>query len=155
MIAMLLKVNTTNLRDFIAANRLVISNKIQITLFGLWELEIWQMTQRNNKEHLSCSLKLCVSFHSHPLNQIGVVIEKHWNQSQIFNLSAPVTLKFGTFSMPLQAFCIIWSPSVNSNWSYRPETPNLCQNCRSFTPLWPWPLASDFDLLHEHYIYQW
>ena len=33
----------------------------------------------------------------------------------------------GTSSMPHQALCIISDPSVNSNWSYSPETPNLGQ----------------------------
>ena len=34
--------------------------------------------------------------------------------------------------MLLQALCIISMPSVNSNWSYSPETPNLGQNRRFF-----------------------
>ena len=47
-----------------------------------------------------------------------------------------VTLKFDgcpwktigyTSSMLLQALCIISQPSVNSNWSWSPETPNLGQ----------------------------
>ena len=47
-----------------------------------------------------------------------------------------MTLKFdgwpwkkqGTTSLPHQALCIISKPSVNSNWSYSPETPNSGQN---------------------------
>ena len=34
----------------------------------------------------------------------------------------------GTSSTLNQALCIISKPSVNSNWSYSPETPNLGQN---------------------------
>ena len=55
------------------------------------DLEIWQMTLKNNKTHLLCYLKLCASF------------------------------------------C---SQSVNSNWCFSPETPNLGQNQRFFGPLW-------------------
>ena len=36
--------------------------------------------------------------------------------------------------MLLQALCIISNPSVNSNWSYSPETLNLGQNGRFFVP---------------------
>ena len=36
--------------------------------------------------------------------------------------------------MLLQAFCIIWYPLVNSNWSYSPETPNLGQIQRFLEP---------------------
>ena len=36
--------------------------------------------------------------------------------------------------MLLQALCIISQPSVNSNWSYSPETPNLGQICRFLAP---------------------
>ena len=41
--------------------------------------------------------------------------------------------------------CIISNPSVNSNWSYSPETPNLAQNWQFFFSrvtlqfeVWPW-----------------
>ena len=36
--------------------------------------------------------------------------------------------------MLLQALCIISYPLVNSNWSYSPETPNLCQILRFLEP---------------------
>ena len=36
--------------------------------------------------------------------------------------------------MLLQALCIISQPSVNSNWSYSPETPNLGQIRQSLKP---------------------
>ena len=40
----------------------------------------------------------------------------------------------GSSSMLLQALYIISLPSVNSNWSYSPETPNSGQNQRLFVP---------------------
>ena len=46
--------------------------------------------------------------------------------------------------MLLQALFIISQPSVNSNWSYSPETPNLGQNqWFFFCPMWPWNLMAD------------
>ena len=53
---------------------------------------------------------------------------KFGSKSAIF-LSC-VTFKFGGW----KALCIISEPSVNSNWSYSPETPNLGQNQKFFVP---------------------
>ena len=39
---------------------------------------------------------------------------------------------YGTSSKQRQALCIFSRPSVNSNWSYSPETLNSAQNCRHF-----------------------
>ena len=58
------------------------------------------------------------------------------------NFSARVTLKLdrwpgkiiGISSMLHQALCIIPNPSVNSNWSYSPETPNSGQYQRFIVP---------------------
>ena len=44
-----------------------------------------------------------------------------------WNLTDALEKQLGTSSMLLQALCIISQPSVNSNWSYSPETPNLGQ----------------------------
>ena len=44
-----------------------------------------------------------------------------------WNLTDALEKQKGTSSMLLQALCIIPQPSVNSNWSYSPETPNLGQ----------------------------
>ena len=38
----------------------------------------------------------------------------------------------------IKALCIISNPSVNSNWSYRPETLNSGQNRQCFCPVRPW-----------------
>ena len=35
--------------------------------------------------------------------------------------------------------------SVNSNWSYSPETPNLGQNRLFFLAVWPWNLRDDLE----------
>ena len=65
---------------------------------------------------------------------------------------AHVTMKFygkpwktiGHLFYTMSALCITSKPSVISNWSYSPETPNLSQNGRFFSPVtskfdrWPW-----------------
>ena len=48
------------------------------------------------------------------------------------NLTCDLEKQKGTFSMLRQALCIIPWPSVNSSWSYSPETPNLGHNHRFF-----------------------
>ena len=48
-------------------------------------------------------------------------------------------------SIPHQALCIISDPSVNSNWSYSPETPNLGSNLKIFLALWPCNLTYDLE----------
>ena len=48
-------------------------------------------------------------------------------------------------SLLLPASCIISQPSVNSNWSYSPETPNFGQNQRFFSAVWPCNLIDDLQ----------
>ena len=164
---------------------LVISNGIKIDFSDpeTFKFHKWPQEKILN---LFYAPKSYVSFHSDPWIQIGVVIRKCSNRSQIINFSAPVTLKFhiwpwkiigqlfyvtssfvhyfiaicefklelqsgntqfwskslffwavwpwnlkvdlekqlGTSSMLLQTLCIISKQSVNSNWSYSPETLN-------------------------------
>ena len=44
--------------------------------FAPCDLEIWQMTLKNNRAPLLCSFKLCASFHSHWWIQTGVTVRK-------------------------------------------------------------------------------
>ena len=57
------------------------------------DLEIWQMTLKNNKEPLLCCFKLCVSFHSHWWIQTGVTIRKRPIWVKIDDFYTPVSLK--------------------------------------------------------------
>ena len=45
-------------------------------IFVPCDLEIWQMTLKNDRATLLCHLKLCASFHSHLWIQISVTIRK-------------------------------------------------------------------------------
>ena len=42
-------------------------------------------------------------------------------------------------------FYVRSKPSVNSNWSYRPETPISVQDRRFFCPVWSWNLMDDLE----------
>ena len=59
----------------------------------------------------------------------------------------------GISSILHQALCIISKPTVNSNWSYSPETLNLCQNRRFFCLVWPWNLMDDINKNRAHPLY--
>ena len=56
-----------------------------------------------------------------------------------WNLTDDLEKQQDTSSMLLQVLCIISWPSVNSNWSYSPETPNMGQNRR------PWNLSDELE----------
>ena len=57
------------------------------------ELEIWQMTLKNNRAPLLCSSKLCASFHSLLWNLNEVTGRKHQIWVKIGDFSSRVTLK--------------------------------------------------------------
>ena len=103
-------------------------------VFGPCDLEIWQMTSKNNREALPCPQKLCVSFHSHPCIWIGITNQKRSNHSKIVNFFALCDIEIWQMTLrhlfyPTSSFkCIISKPSVNSNWSYSPETLNSGRN---------------------------
>ena len=58
------------------------------------DLEIWQMTSKNNRAPLLCCFKLCVSFHSHQWIQTGVTVRKRLILVKIDDFFSRVTLKF-------------------------------------------------------------
>ena len=48
-------------------------------LFVRCDLELWQMTLKNNRAPLICHIKLCASFHCHMWIQTGVTVQKRLN----------------------------------------------------------------------------
>ena len=116
----------------------------------VWEI-CW-MTLKNSRTSLLYYVKLCASFQGHWWIQTGVRIPKRSIPVKIGNFLSSVTLKFDIWpwkqkvasSTLRQALCIISMPLVNSNWCYRPKTPNLGQN-RCFLAVWPWNLTDDFE----------
>ena len=69
--------NKANLRDWIAATGLAISNWIQIVNFYRpCDREFWWMTLKNNRTLFLYYVKLCASFQIHWWNQTGFTIQK-------------------------------------------------------------------------------
>ena len=88
--------NKANLRDLIAVTSLVILLKLDSNrrFFSPSDLEIWQMTFKNNRAPLLCYFKLCAAFCSHWWIQTGVTVRKRLIWVKIVDFSARVTLTF-------------------------------------------------------------
>ena len=131
-----------NLRDLIAATGLVILLKFDPNhrFFSPCDIEIWCMTSKNNRAPLLYYIKLCVSFRIHRWIQTEVTLRKHSIRVEIGDFLSLVTLKFdrwpwktiGHLFYTTSSFVHLSNPSVNSNWSYSPETLNLGQNGQFF-----------------------
>ena len=72
------------------------------------DLEIWQMTLKNNRAPLLCCLKFCALFHSHQWMLTGVTVRKrqNWVKIDVFfcpvwpwNLRHDLEKQKGTYSM--------------------------------------------------------
>ena len=90
------KSNKANLRDLIAATGLVILLKLDLNrrFFSPCDLDIWWMTQKNNRAPLLCYFKLFASFRSHWWIQTGVAVRKRLIWVKIDAFFSRVTLKF-------------------------------------------------------------
>ena len=64
-----------------------------VNLFVKCDLEIWQMTLKNNRTPLLCYFKLCATFQSHQWIQTGVTVQKCSIWVKIGNFLSGVTLK--------------------------------------------------------------
>ena len=145
--------NKANLRDLIAATGLVILLKFDPNhrFFSPCDLEIWCMTSKNNRAPLLYYIKLVHHFKS--ISELKLKLQSRnaqfGSKSAIFCSVWPWILtdalikQKGTSSMLLKALCIISQPSVNSNWSYSPETPNLGQIRNFFKAVRPWNLTDE------------
>ena len=69
-----------------------------LTIFASCDLEIIQMTLKNNRAPLLCPFKLYASFHSHWWVYIWVTVRKRSNWVKFDDFLPPVTLKF--FGLP-------------------------------------------------------
>ena len=83
--------------------------------FVLCDLEIWQMTLKNNRVPLLCCLKLCASFHSHQSIQPGVTVRKR-----------PIRLKIGDFFFIPYDLEIWRMMTLKNNRAPAPQGPALC-----------------------------
>ena len=108
--------------------------------FSLCRREIWWMTSKNNRALLVYYIKLCASFQIHRWGQTWLTVRKRSIGVKIGDFFVLCDLDIWWMTsknnrIPLLyniKLCIISKPSVNLNWSYSPETRNLCQNRRFF-----------------------
>ena len=122
------------------------------------DLEIWQMTLKNNRAPLQCYFKLCASFCSHWWIQTGVTVRKR-----------PIWVKFGVFLEPCDLE--IWRMTFKNNrapllccfqlcaWFYchmwiqtgvkSPETAKLGVDLCDLD-LWPLTLSFCMDITFDH-----
>ena len=84
----------------------------------MWPWNLMDDLEKNPRIPLLYYIKLCASFQSHLWILTGVTVLEIWW----------MTLNNRTPSLLCQALCIISKPSLNSNWSYSPETLNLGWN---------------------------
>ena len=100
------------------------------------------MTLKNNRALFLHYLRFYTSLPSHQWIQTGVTVRKRSIRVKIkvlclmwpWNLMYDLGKQYGALFTQCQALCIISKPSVNSNWSFRPETLNSGQNRRLFFP---------------------
>ena len=71
--------------------------------FVPYDLEIWQMTNKNNRAPLIRNMKLCASFHHHIWNEIGVRVRKRLS----------LILTFVTFTFDPWPWPFAWSSPVS------------------------------------------
>ena len=64
------------------------------SMFFVCDLEIWQMTLKNNRAPLLCYFKLCASYHSHLWIQTGLTVQKCPIWVKMGDFLSHVTLKF-------------------------------------------------------------
>ena len=83
-------------------------------IFFSCDLEIWQITLKNNRAHLQWYFKFCASFHSQWRIQTGVTLWKHPIWIKINDLSH-TTLKFDIWSWKIIGHIFY----ANSSFMYR------------------------------------
>ena len=145
--------NKANLRDLIAVTGLVILLKLDWNhwLFSPCDLEIWQMTSRNNKVLLLYYVKLCASFRIHRWIQTGVTVWKCSIRFEIGDILSCVTLKFDgwpwktighlfwAISSSVHNFhCHVW---IQTGVTVRKRLNVVMTSVNLTFDIWPWHLA--------------
>ena len=119
-------------------------------IFFSCDLEIWQMTLKNNMAPFLCYLKLCASFHSHRTIKTGVAIQKplFGSNHQIF---VPCDLKIWQITLkknraPLLCHiklcasfhCHMW---IQTGVTVQKQLNWVLTSMTWTFDLWPWPFT--------------
>ena len=149
------KKNKANLRDLIAATGLVILLKLDLNLrfFSPCDLEIWRMTQKNNRAPLLCYFKLFASFCSHWRIQTGVRVRKSLIWVNIDAFFSLVTLKFdgwpsktiGHLFYATSSFVQHFVAIGEFKLELQSGNAQSGSNSMLFRAVWPWNLTDDLE----------
>ena len=119
----------------------------------LCDLEIWQMTLKNNRAPLQCYFKLCASFRSHRWFQTGDTVWKRSIWVKIDDFLSRVTLQFDVWpwktighlfystSSFVHHFVAIGVPKLE----LESGNAQFGSNLTIFRAVWPWNLTDDLE----------
>ena len=115
------------------------------------DLEIWQMTLKNNRASLICCFKLCASFHSHWWIQTGVTVWKTPNLGQNQRFCSSCDLEIWRMTLknnraPLLSNIKLCASFHHHMWiqtgvTVRKRLSGVMTSVTLTFDLWPWPLA--------------
>ena len=118
------------------------------------DLEIWEMTLKNNKAPLLCYIKLCASFQSHRWIQTGVTVQKQsiWVKIADFFVSCDLELWRMTLKnnrAPLLCYFKLYA-SFDSHQRIQTRVtvwkgPIHVKIDDFICPVWSWNLTNDFE----------
>ena len=122
------------------------------------DLEIWQMTLKNNRAHLLFYFKLRASFHSHLWIQNGVTVRKGSIWVKIGNFLSHVTSNFNGWPWKTIGHFFYATSGFVHHFIAICEFKMELQSGNGWVrvwPLWPWPFTSDLDLLYGYHFCHW
>ena len=121
--------------------------------FVLCDLEIWQMTLKNNRAPLLCYFKLYASFPSHWWIQTGVTVRKRPSWVKIDDFFSCVTLQFHVWPWKTIGHLFYSTSSFMHHFGaigvlkLELESGNaqFGSNSTIFRAVWPWNLMYDLE----------
>ena len=122
-------------------------------LLELCDLEIWQMTLRNNRAPHLCHFKLCVSFHTHWWIQIWVTVRKRSIRVKIDDFFSHVTYKFygwpsktiGHLFYATSSFVYHFVPIGKFKFELQSGNAQFGSKATIFNAVRPWNLTDDLE----------
>ena len=117
------------------------------------DLEIWQMTLKNNRAPLLCYFKLCASFRTHWWIQTGVIVRKRPIWVKFDDFQSHVTLKFdgspwktiGHLFYATSSFVQHFIAFDEFKLELQSGNAQSGSNSTIFSAVWPWNLTDDLE----------
>ena len=117
------------------------------------DLEIWQLTLKNNRAPLLCYFKLCAAFRTHWWIQTGVTVRKRLIWVKFEDFSSHVTLKFdgwpsktiGHLFYATSSFVQHFIAIGEFKLELQSGNAQSWSNLSIFSAMWPWNLTDDLQ----------